>query len=82
MKRRDHAAVEDARRELGVHGYTPLHQAPHERATRWRRPKGKHPEFVIQRETRARSTVWHIVPAELAATVAQTQPQLELLALI
>jgi len=65
MKRRDHATVEAARRELVAHDYTLLHQPPADPVGRWQHVKklGRGPELAIECERRARSVVWHIVDA-------------------
>jgi hypothetical protein len=83
MKRTGHTSAEAARAELGAHGYYPAHQPPHEPGQRWRKPpKGKRgkvdpsTDVVVARETRARSCVWHILPAS-AMKAAATARELE-----
>lgn len=67
--KRTHPTAEAARTELAAHGYSPAHQRPSERGTRWSKPKGKRrkvdesEDLVIAEVRRPRSSIWQIMPA-------------------
>lgn len=60
MRKRHHPSRVAARRELLHNGFALAHTPP-DYPELWRRPKSQ--EFYgLQRDVRARSIVWHIVP--------------------
>ena len=61
MNKRNHVTRLSARTELTDYGFVTAFSSPG-RPELWCKPKDKNHRFAVQRETRARSERWHIIP--------------------
>lgn len=60
MQKRNHKTLIAAEQELLQHGFWVAHTRPGT-PQRWQKKNRPTPAYAVQRETRDRSTVWHIV---------------------